>query len=335
MRLAEAFEVRPRDVVAIVGGGGKTTLMFRLAAELAVAGWRVVTTTSTRLAASETRLPPVCLAQADGQARLAELRLALRRSRHVLAVREIVPELDLAGGLPLAEIEQIAALPEVDALIVEADGSRKRPLKAPAVYEPVMPGCATLVIPVVGLDVLGCPLTDDFVHRPQLVANLAGVALGQPITETIVSAVIGSQQGGAARRTGRAFLEQSGEPGEATSCPCHRRDASAEALDRARRRGGRGRARPGAGHLATVRALAAGGPGRWGLRCRAGRAGGRLPGRHALNQGAVRGSGDAEREVFSWSRRNRGRAGRGRRGPAALAMPRRAEPLRPPIDVNG
>jgi probable selenium-dependent hydroxylase accessory protein YqeC len=156
-----------------------------------------VTTTSTRLAASETRLPPVCLAQADGQARLAELRLALRRSRHVLAVREIVPELDLAGGLPLAEIEQIAALPEVDALIVEADGSRKRPLKAPAVYEPVMPGCATLVIPVVGLDVLGCPLTDDFVHRPQLVANLAGVALGQPITETIVSAVIGSQQGGA------------------------------------------------------------------------------------------------------------------------------------------
>ncbi len=206
MRLADAFEVRPRDVVAVVGGGGKTTLMFRLAAELAAAGWRVVTTTSTRLAAGEANLLPECLVQADGQVRLAELRRALRRSRHVLAVRKVVAEVNLAAGLPVAEIEQIAALPEVDALIVEADGSRQRPLKAPAAHEPVIPCSATIVIPVVGLDVLGRPLTDDFVHRPELVANLAGVALGQPVTENdrfgCDRASAGRGQSNAARRPG-------------------------------------------------------------------------------------------------------------------------------------
>ena len=49
MQLSRALRIRPTEVVVLVGGGGKTTLMFRLADELVASGSRVVTTMTTRI----------------------------------------------------------------------------------------------------------------------------------------------------------------------------------------------------------------------------------------------------------------------------------------------
>lgn len=196
MELIPALQLRATETIAFVGGGGKTTLMFRLAAELAARGSTVVTSTTTRLAVHETDLAPHCLACERADDMLARLPAALTRTGHVLAVGCIVREADQVGALPMDTLRRIAALPEVDFLLIEADGSRERPFKAPAAHEPPIPAWTTIVVPVAGLDALGQPLDAGCVHRPEIVAALADCLLGAAIIPAMVAAVLAHPHGG-------------------------------------------------------------------------------------------------------------------------------------------
>ena len=197
MQLSHALRIHPKEVVVLVGGGGKTTLMFRLADELAASGRRVVTTMTTRIFVGQMNRAPARLVTEDEATLMAELPRALETHRHVIVAGEVIVEQDKVQGVPPELLDRIAAHPAVDALIVEADGSRRLPLKAPAPHEPVIPTRATVVIPLVGLDVLGQPLDAEHVHRPQLVAELTGAALGDPVTPAMIAAVLAHPQGGA------------------------------------------------------------------------------------------------------------------------------------------
>jgi len=197
MQLSHALRIRPKEVVVLVGGGGKTTLMFRLADELAASGRRVVTTMTTRIFVGQMNRAPARLITEDEATLMAELPRALETHRHVIVAGEVIVEQDKVQGVPPELLDRIAAHPAVDALIVEADGSRRLPFKAPAAHEPVIPTSATVVIPLVGLDVLGQPLDAEHVHRPQLVAELTGATLGDPVTAAMIAAVLAHPQGGA------------------------------------------------------------------------------------------------------------------------------------------
>jgi molybdenum cofactor cytidylyltransferase len=72
-------------------------------------------------------------------------------------------------------------------LLVEADGSRMRPLKTPGEHEPAIPAFANQVVVVAGLAALGKPLTPDWVHRPDRFAALTGLEIGQAITSEAVA----------------------------------------------------------------------------------------------------------------------------------------------------
>ena len=115
----------------------------------------------------------------------------------MIVAGEVIVEQDKVQGVSPALLDRIAAQPAVDVVIVEADGSRRLPFKAPAAHEPVIPTSATIVVPLVGLDVLGQPLDAEHVHRPQLVAELTGAALGDPVTPAMIAAVLAHPQGGA------------------------------------------------------------------------------------------------------------------------------------------
>ena len=189
--------MRPKEVVVLVGGGGKTTLMFRLADELAASGRRVVTTMTTRIFVGQMQRAPARLVTEDEATLLAELPAALSAHRHVIVAGEVIVEQDKVQGVSSALLDRIAAQPVVDAVIVEADGSRRLPFKAPAAHEPVIPTSATVVVPIVGLDVLGQPLDAEHVHRPEIVAELTGAALGDPVTPDMIAAVLAHPRGGA------------------------------------------------------------------------------------------------------------------------------------------
>jgi len=64
------------------------------------------------------------------------------------------------------------------------------------VHEPVIPDETTLVVPVVGADILGKPLDDEHVHRPELVSALGGAPKGTPITPALVARVLTHPEGG-------------------------------------------------------------------------------------------------------------------------------------------
>ncbi len=187
----DTFDGTP--IVAFAGGGGKTTAMFTLADDLAAQGRRVVTTTTTRLFASQRDQSPAWCA-ADN---LDALGLRLDEYGQCLVT---APEADWDGqkayGIAPALVAKLAARPDVDAVLLEADGSRMRPFKAPAPHEPVIPPETTHVVYLVGADIFGKPLDASRVHRPERVMELGGVAEGTPITPDLVARVLTHDRGG-------------------------------------------------------------------------------------------------------------------------------------------
>ena len=168
LTLSAAFGLRPsKELIACVGGGGKTSLLFALAE--ALPGRRILTTT-TRIFAAQMKLArEVVIATEDTERTDEQIGVVLARSGVCLVVGAV--EGDKALGVTPARPGMWLARPDVDFVLVEADGSRMRPIKAPAAHEPVIPADATLVIPVVGIDALDGRFA-EVTHRPEMAAAL-------------------------------------------------------------------------------------------------------------------------------------------------------------------
>jgi molybdenum cofactor cytidylyltransferase len=194
LKLVDALDVTPDDIVALVGGGGKTTAMFRLAREMVERGSRAITTTTTRIFAAQIALAPTHLPA--GEVSRERVVAALTSHRHVLVIGATDPSTGKAEGVSLDLFRRLRAWCPGVCFLNEADGSRMRPFKAPAEHEPVIPADTTLVVPVVGAEVFGQKLDGQHVHRPELVSALSGAPLGAPITPTLVARVLAHPQGG-------------------------------------------------------------------------------------------------------------------------------------------
>lgn len=177
MLLSELLGVRP-GVTAVIGGGGKTTLLRALGEELAAGGARV-------LLCATTRMFPF-----GGLLNLADpgeetLRKALEARRLVCAGAPVPGTGKLtAPAVPVARLAELA-----DYVLAEADGSAGRPLKAHASHEPVIPREANQVVCVVGASGFGRPI-GEAAHRPGLYARLAGVCETAPASPETEAAVL-------------------------------------------------------------------------------------------------------------------------------------------------
>lgn len=103
-----------------------------------------------------------------------------------------VSGLDNASLSRLFKLANHASLP----LLIEADGARRLPLKAPAEHEPAIPSFVNLVAVVVGLSALEEPLSINTVHRPDRFAALCGISLGQSITKIVLLDYLRHPDGG-------------------------------------------------------------------------------------------------------------------------------------------
>lgn len=195
MDLTEALELREREVVALVGGGGKTTTMFRLCAEAVARGRKAVASGTARFSDPDAAISlPVFLDEDEG--RLIEaLRAGLRTSPAVIAS---TARFSQGRYMPISyeTVGRLANDPSVGLVVLEADGSRTRPFKAPAEHEPAVPPSATFVLAIVGADVFGQPLSQESVHRLDQVVALSGAEEGDPITPALVARVLAAPSGG-------------------------------------------------------------------------------------------------------------------------------------------
>lgn len=203
MRLLRAFNIADKEVVAFVGGGGKTTTMFRLAEELVAHGKHVVTTTTTRIFASQIQLAPQTLRVENGQLPIQKIRTALSENPHLLVIGATNDKAKAFGVDPML-VDQLADCDNVDVVLVEADGSRMRSFKAPAEHEPVIPASTTLLVPVVGIDVIGKRLTEEHVHRAELAAGIAEVPSGTVLQVNQVAQVMTDVRGALKNKPGAA-----------------------------------------------------------------------------------------------------------------------------------
>ena len=178
MKLASLLQVG-RGVTAIIGGGGKTTLMETLVGELSKKG-RVIITTSTHIRRPEWY---ETLLDADE----AAVSAALRRSSIVCVGEEAEDGKLCAPKLGFETLAQLA-----DHVLVEADGSKGLPLKAHASHEPVIPAEAQRVILVVGIDGVGKRISETC-HRSALYAQLAGVDEETVVTPQLAARVINAE----------------------------------------------------------------------------------------------------------------------------------------------
>ncbi len=187
MGLVDALGLgRAPGLIAVVGGGGKSSLLFALAEGLP---GRVVLTTTTRIfAAQMSRAAAVCTtADVGWQQRLESF------DTNLLVVGRI--EGERANGVPPDLPAEWLARPRVDWVVVEADGSRMLPVKAPADHEPVIPKRTSLLVCVVGIDALAEPI-ERVAHRPERVAAITGLAPSQQLTPEALGTLLTSPRGG-------------------------------------------------------------------------------------------------------------------------------------------
>src|SRR5437762_2844062 len=142
--LSAAFGLGPRDVITIVGGGGKTTTLYRLGRELrGRSGVVITTTTHIMIPPPEPDLETVVEAEAESAP--AACRGALARGHLPVLGTRFTPEGRLGGVAPEV-VDLCAAEADLAYVVVEADGSAHKPFKAPLAHEPVVPHSTTLLL---------------------------------------------------------------------------------------------------------------------------------------------------------------------------------------------
>lgn len=179
------------DVVAVAGAGGKTTLVYALAAGGRAAGLRVLVTTTTHMGTLPEATTGPVFVEAEGDTR-SGLEQALDGGGLATLLGRRVRSDKLEGVAP-ERVDELAR--RADLVLVEADGARGRSLKTPAEHEPVVPRSTTLLLVLAALDVLGRPLAEADVHRVERVAAAAGRAPGSLVDEDVVVAALGQPSG--------------------------------------------------------------------------------------------------------------------------------------------
>ncbi len=191
--IAEAFDIDPdqTELICLVGAGGKTTTLFKMARELKRLKKRVlVTTTTAILCPSQEECDEVIINSLNDPAIFTEV---TKGSVSVFG-RELLDEGKLRG-IDKEFIDELYKENIFDHIIVEGDGSKQRPIKAPAYYEPVIPGNTTKTIGVVGLDAIGKRADSGCVHRPEELTKVTGYGGEAVIDEEAVARLIVSQAG--------------------------------------------------------------------------------------------------------------------------------------------
>ena len=183
---------RQRHVICLVGGGGKTTLMYELAAAFATQGRRVLVCTSTHI-----QQPQAAVWAKSVQ----EAHVLWRAGSYA-----VIGEADAQTGKLIAPSKKLYAVlaQESEIVLCEADGAKHLPCKLPAAHEPVLLTDCDIVLAVAGMDALGKTLAEAC-FRPQLAEKLFAKQLCDVIDEQLLAQVLLSPQGERKNVGARAF----------------------------------------------------------------------------------------------------------------------------------
>ena len=210
--LASALKIEP-GITAIIGSGGKSTLLRALGLELMRAGGRVLICTTTHMF-------PVAGVPWDGSSRRLDAAPWKPGASHVpgctceactgMSRGSICQtgSLDHQTGKLSSPAEPLDGLAQrFDFVLAEADGSKRLPLKAHASWEPVVPAGTPNVVWVVGASGFGRPV-NEVVHRPELFRVRCGCEPTDAATPERVAQVLNAEMRIPSLNNARIILNQ-------------------------------------------------------------------------------------------------------------------------------
>ncbi|MCF7797300.1 MAG: putative selenium-dependent hydroxylase accessory protein YqeC [Lentisphaeria bacterium] len=179
-------EILPGNRIAIMGGGGKTSLLHRLGEEFSQLFPRVVMTALTRSAVHPEH--PILFADDVPGLDLTPL-FQPQKPLCIMGGRER----NKLTGISVDQLERI--YPQVDVTLFESDGARNLPLKAHLPHDPVVPPFTTLVVILVGADVVNTTLADCWVHRPDIFREKWQITPNMPLSVEFIARVVSTPAG--------------------------------------------------------------------------------------------------------------------------------------------
>ena len=186
MTLVQAFSIGEKEVISLVGAGGKTTLLYALGRELSALRCGTILTTTTKILEPEPSSFFLQFLSPELSAVKKWVTEHVHRHQCLLLARERLPNGKLGGIYP-EWVEELFSVDGVSTIVNEADGSAGRPLKAPRDGEPVIPNNTTLLVPVMGIDGMGRPLDEGTVFRSAIASRLLNLPMGSMVTEEVVA----------------------------------------------------------------------------------------------------------------------------------------------------
>jgi len=185
------IELNKNELITFVGAGGKTTAMFKLARELENKGKSVLVTTTTAIYYPENEnCDRILVLDNKNEIVFQEI-----LSYGITAIGNKVTEEGKLKGIELSLIDDIYSKKLFDFVLVEGDGAKGKPIKAPADHEPVIPKLSTIVIGVIGLDAVGKIINEDNVHRVKQFCYITNKKVNDIITEEDIVLISCNEKG--------------------------------------------------------------------------------------------------------------------------------------------
>ena len=195
-RLADYVAGPGARIIALVGAGGKTSFAYALARELTKNGEFVAFTKTTNVTANTFRRDANLIVEPDAERLRRELRRVRQTGQRLVGLATGYIRADLLQGLSPSEVTDLVSSGAVDRVLVEADGARRRRIKAPSDREPNLPAGTKALVAVVSADAIGLPLNEETAHRSELVSAIAGLESGAAIGAPHVARLLTSPAGG-------------------------------------------------------------------------------------------------------------------------------------------
>jgi probable selenium-dependent hydroxylase accessory protein YqeC len=196
LNLINAFNLESSNpqIIAFVGGGGKSSTMYRLATELRNQKQKILVTTTTMIFHPKVKKRPYNVFFTGSADSFLE-QISPNKGTITVAGAEITADGNKIKGFEPTEIKQIQNSGYFDTILVEADGARGKPIKAPAEYEPVIPPDIDIVAGVIGMDCIGTEINKQNVHRPEIFTKITESVNGSVIEKSIVIKLLTSPEG--------------------------------------------------------------------------------------------------------------------------------------------
>lgn len=185
--ITDKIEDADKSCIALIGGGGKTTLLHKLASELSKTYPNVLQTSLTKTAFYKTDAPVIL-----NNSSFEKINFLKNKNNPLFVIGEKLSD-DKLKGISETDLDIIRKYFNVT--IFECDGARNKPLKAHTHHDPIVPKFTTNVIIIVGAEVINTKISDGLVHRPELFCDLWNVSSDTNLDIDFIVKVVSSKKG--------------------------------------------------------------------------------------------------------------------------------------------